>query len=109
MHELGITQSIIDACSAEAQGTTVARVTVEIGCLCGVQSDAMRFCYDVCAQGTSLEGSVLDIEAVPGRGKCRDCGQEMPVQNYFWLCACGSADIEISGGDQLRIKEMEIR
>ncbi|MGA2366576.1 MAG: hydrogenase maturation nickel metallochaperone HypA [Steroidobacteraceae bacterium] len=109
MHELGITQSIVEACNAAADGACVARVTVEIGCLCAVQADAVRFCYDLCAQGTALEGSVLDIQAVPGRGKCRDCGEEMSVENYLCICACGSVDIALSGGDELRIKEMEIR
>jgi hydrogenase nickel incorporation protein HypA/HybF len=108
MHELGITQSIVDACNAEADGAPVARVTVEIGCLCGVLPDAVRFCYDVCAQGTALEGSKLEIHSVPGHGRCRDCGKDMEIEDFLTLCDCGSANIDASGGDELRIKEMEI-
>ena len=80
MHELGITQSIVDACSASAGGVPIARVTVEIGCLCAVMPDALRFCYEICTRGTALEGSVLDIVAVAGRGTCRDCGKQNPVR-----------------------------
>jgi hydrogenase nickel incorporation protein HypA/HybF len=108
VHELGITQSIVDACSVAAGDATVTSVTVEIGCLCGVLPQAVRFCYDVCAQGTVLEGSRLDIVSVPGRGRCRDCAAEMNIEDFLALCACGSTDIELCGGDELRIMTMEI-
>lgn len=109
MHELGITQSIVEVCSANAAGAPIARVTVEIGCLCAVLPDALRFCYELCTQGTVLEGSELDIIAIAGRARCRDCGQDNPVQDYCWVCACGSANVEFSGGADLRIREMQMR
>jgi len=108
MHELSITQSIVEACLAEAGVARVARVTVEIGCLCGVMPDAVRFCYDVCTEGTALEGSRLDIVTVPGHAQCRDCGAGAAVDDWLALCACGSANLAMSGGDDLRIKTMEI-
>lgn len=108
MHELGITQSIVEACCERAGDARVARVTVEIGCLCAVLPDAVRFCYDVCTQGTPLEGSTIEIIAVPGRGQCRDCGHDMVMLDWFTLCACGSANLECSGGQELRIKEMQV-
>ena len=108
MHELGITQSIVDTCRAAAGSAPVKRVTVEIGCLCGVMPDAVRFCFDVCAQGTALEGSLLHIVSIPGRGVCRDCGMELVLEDFLALCACGSANLAVSGGDELRVKDMEI-
>ncbi len=108
MHELGITQSIVDACEEEAAGASVARVTVEVGCLSGVLPDAMRFCYDVCTEGTSLAGSALDILLVPAQAHCRSCGGRAMVRDYLSLCTCGSADLEIKGGDELRIKDLEM-
>ena len=108
MHELGITQSIVDACSAEANGARVGRVTVEIGRLCGVLPDAVRFCYEVCAQGTPLEGSTLEILQTSGRARCLDCGSEMTIDDWLSLCDCGSANLERSGGDELQIKAMEV-
>ncbi len=108
MHELGITQSLVDACEAAADGATVTRVTVEVGCLAGVLPDAMRFCFDVCAQGTALAGAALDIVEVPASARCRDCGQRAQVRDCLWLCACGSANVEFSGGDELRIRQMTV-
>jgi hypothetical protein len=44
----------------------IARVTLEIGELAGVNVDALRFCFDVCATETVLAGAQLDIVRVPG-------------------------------------------
>jgi hydrogenase nickel incorporation protein HypA/HybF len=109
MHELGITQSIVEACSASAAGMPIARVTVEIGCLCAVMPDALRFCFELCTQGTVLEGSELEIVAVAGHGTCRDCGRQTTVGDYLCVCACGSFNVELSGGHDMRILEMQTR
>lgn len=108
MHELGITQSIVEACAERAAGARVARVTVEIGRLTCVMPDALRFCYDVSTEGTSLEGSVLEIVAVAGRARCRACGDEIELDDLLTPCGCGSHDLELTAGEDLRIKEMEL-
>ena len=43
----------------------------------GVMPDAIRFCFDVVAQGSALDGAALDIVEIPGRARCRDCGARM--------------------------------
>jgi hydrogenase nickel incorporation protein HypA/HybF len=108
MHELSITQQIVETCCEVAGGTPVASVTVEIGCLCAVLPSAVSFCYEVCTEGTPLEGSVLQIVSVPARGRCRECKAESMFLDFRSLCRCGSADLEFTGGDELRIKEMEL-
>ena len=50
------------------------RVRLEIGQLAAVMPDAMRFCFDVCARNTVLEGAALEIVEIPGRALCDDCG-----------------------------------
>ncbi|MBA2531400.1 MAG: hydrogenase maturation nickel metallochaperone HypA [Nocardioidaceae bacterium] len=47
MHELAITQSIVDAVTDQTAGATVAAVHVRVGRLSGVLPDAMRFCFEV--------------------------------------------------------------
>jgi hydrogenase nickel incorporation protein HypA/HybF len=108
MHELGITRSVIAACSERAAGARVARVTLEIGRLTCVSPDALRFCYDLCAEGTSLAGSRLEIIRIPGRARCRACDAEVVLDDLLTPCACGSHDLEIRAGEELRIKEMEL-
>lgn len=109
MHELSVTQSIVEACNERAAGARVLRVTLEVGTLSCVMPDALRFCYDVVTEGTSLQGSTLEILRVPGFSHCRDCGAEVRMDDMLCTCRCGSVNLERPrGGDQLRIKSMEI-
>ena len=57
MHEMGITQSIVAIVSEQAAGRKVRRVTLEIGKLAAVMPEAIRFCFDVVAQGSALDGA----------------------------------------------------
>jgi len=61
MHELALTQSIVEACVERAEGAQVRRVTLEIGQLAAVMPEALRFCFDVCADGTALKGARREI------------------------------------------------
>ncbi len=107
MHELSITRNVVAICAEQARGK-VTRVTLEIGKLSAVLPEAVRFCFDVCAKGTPIEGARLEIIETQGRGRCRTCGGEVLLTQLFGRCACGSVDLELIGGDELRIKEMEV-
>ncbi|HEY4016867.1 MAG TPA: hydrogenase maturation nickel metallochaperone HypA [Polyangiaceae bacterium] len=107
MHELGITRNIVAIVSERAGSAKVKRLTVEIGKLSAVMPDAIRFCFDVCARGTPLEGARLEIREIAGMGRCRSCGQTFDLAVPFGACACGSAQIQCIAGEELNIKEME--
>ncbi|WP_219413815.1 hydrogenase maturation nickel metallochaperone HypA [Pseudonocardia nigra] len=108
MHELSITESVIAAVSEHVGSTPVRSLTLEIGRLSGVVPDSVRFCFELCAHGTPCEGARLDIVDTPGRARCRDCGDEIELPDEIALCPCGSANLEITGGRQLKIKQLEI-
>ena len=108
MHELGITQNIVGIVSDAAEGRRVHRLRLEIGRLSAVMPDAIRFCFDVCAKGTVLEGSALEIDEIDGRGACNECGNELPLTQPAGRCACGSRDVRCIAGEELNIKEMEV-
>lgn len=109
MHELGIARNIVNIVSERSAGRKVLRVKLEIGRLSAILPDAIEFCFDVCAKNTTLENALLEIEEIDGRGTCEACHQEMPLENLFGQCACGSRNIRCTHGQELNIKEMEIR
>ena len=109
MHELAITQSVVDAVVEKLDGASIRTLTLEIGRLSGVVPDSVRFCFDLVASGTSLEGAALEIVEPPGAGTCRTCGEEFTMVDVFPLCPCGSADVEITAGRQLKIMSVEVR
>ncbi|MBV9313350.1 MAG: hydrogenase maturation nickel metallochaperone HypA [Pseudonocardia sp.] len=108
MHELAITESIVAAVTEKLPGAPIRRVCVEVGELSGVVPDALRFCFELACAGTTLEGASLDIVRMPGRGQCQSCSAEFDTTDFLVLCACGSAEVTVLGGRELRIREVEV-
>jgi hydrogenase nickel incorporation protein HypA/HybF len=108
MHELSITQSVVDTIVARLGDARVAAVLLEIGPLSGVVADSVRFCFDLVAEGTIVEGARLDIVQPPGKGRCRACGDDFDLVDPIVLCTCGSADVAVLSGQDLRIKSVEV-
>jgi hydrogenase nickel incorporation protein HypA/HybF len=109
MHELAITQSIVEAIVAKLGDTPVLGVRLEIGRLAGVVPDSIRFCFDLVTEGTPMAGAWLEISEPPGRAACRDCTEVSDVDSLIVLCPkCGSADVEVLSGRELRIESVEV-
>ena len=108
VHELAITESVIDAITGRFGDAKIIRVLLEIGKLSGVVPDAVRFCFDIAAGGTPLGGAMLEILETPGRARCRACAAQIEINGPIALCPCGSANLEFTGGTELRIKEVEV-
>ena len=108
MHELSIVQSLIDAVLDTTGNRVVTGVNLRIGPLSGVLPDALRFCFDVAAAGTSLAGAQLRIDEPQGRGLCRTCGNSFVLTDMFLLCPCGSADVRVVTGRELQLISVEV-
>lgn len=108
MHELAITQSVVDAVCERAAGRPVRTVSVRVGLLTAVVADAMRFCFDLVTEGTLAEGARLEIHQPPGAGYCRACDTAFTLTDLVLLCPCGSADVEITSGQELQIISMKV-
>ena len=107
MHELSLATAVVDACAERAEGARVLRVRVEIGQLAAVLPDALRFCFEICAEGTAVEGAELEILETPGRAVCELCDSMVALSSPFGRCQCGGI-LRIVAGDELRVKDMEI-
>jgi hydrogenase nickel incorporation protein HypA/HybF len=108
MHELGITHNIVAIVDEAAMGRRVTRVTLEVGRLSGVASDAIAFCFDVVTAGTPLEGATLEILEIEGRARCDSCGSEFAMETLFAACPCGSHQLTLLQGEELNVKSMEL-
>jgi hydrogenase nickel incorporation protein HypA/HybF len=109
MHELSITQSIVEICENHAGGRRVASVSLAIGALSGVVPEAVEFCFEACSRNTLLEGARLLIDRIPARARCRSCAAEQAVASYYEACAaCGGYGMEVLFGEELRVKQLEV-
>ncbi|OBF97169.1 hydrogenase nickel incorporation protein HypA [Mycobacterium sp. 852002-51152_SCH6134967] len=108
MHEMAITQSVVDAVCEHAAGRRVHCVKLEVGALCAVVPDSMRFCFELATAGTVADGARLDLDVQPGAARCHTCGQSFELPDLILLCPCGSADVEVTAGRDLKILSMEV-
>lgn len=109
MHEMSITQGIIDICEANAGGRRVLSIDVEIGELSSVVPDAVAFCFEACSQDTLLQGARLNIIRIPGSGHCQECDRDTPLTAIFGACQhCGSYQVTIVSGEEMRVREIEV-
>jgi len=108
VHELAITQSVVEAVTERTGNSKVSSVRLRVGRLSGVVPDSMRFCFDLVTAGTPLEGASLDIEQPEGRGRCRACGDDVVLVDPILLCRCGSADVEVLTGHELAVASVEM-
>lgn len=112
MHELSLCESLLRIMerNAEEQGySRVKRVWLEIGALAAVEVEAMRFGFEVAARGTLAEGAGLEIIELPGEAWCMACAKTVRVRQRYDQCPhCGGCQLQVTGGDQMRIKELEV-
>ena len=112
MHEMAICESLVQIMEEQARVKNfgqVRTVWLEIGQLAGVELEALRFGFDVVTRGTLAEGARLEIEEMPGRAWCLRCARSVPAARRFDACPeCGSYQLQVTGGDEMRIKELEV-
>lgn len=112
MHELVLSHSLVEIIEREAilqDFEWVETVRLEIGVLTCVEPEALKFCFDASTKGTVAEGARLEIISVPAEASCRDCGTKRAIRVWGAACtACGGHRLDVHGGDQLRIKDLEV-
>jgi hydrogenase nickel incorporation protein HypA/HybF len=99
MHELAVTQSLLDLVlehTARAGGGRVSGVHVVSGEICGFVDDSVRFYWETLSEGTPAAGARLLFRRVPLEFECLACGSRFaPAGGGFQLEAI---DIEDPAG-----------
>jgi hydrogenase nickel incorporation protein HypA/HybF len=112
MHELSLMEGMVADLEAEAakQGfARICRIRLEVGRLSGVEVEALRFAFGPATEGSLAEGADLEILEIAGTGRCQACGAEVEIAARFDPCpACGDGFVQVSGGTELRIKDLDV-
>ena len=111
MHELALSQSIVDLvveCARKEGVRPVTRVVVEVGIAAGVEPDALNFCFDLVAADTVAHGAELVIETIGLQARCRNCTCEFEPARLVSSCPrCGSYAPHLLKGRELRVKSFD--
>jgi hydrogenase nickel incorporation protein HypA/HybF len=112
VHELAVTQNLLDTVLDEAKTARAKKVTginLIVGEYSGVVSDCVQFYFDILKKDTIAEAATIDFKQVPAQLKCRGCNTVFHPQDDLWVCpACGSHSIEIVGGRDCYIESIEV-
>ena len=112
MHELGITQSILDSVLQEAEKADagkVRQINLVIGEMSGVSEESVRFHFATLSRGTIAEGAELAFTTVLAKSRCRQCDSVFEAEANDWTCpGCGGSDLEVTGGRELQVESIEV-
>ena len=113
MHELPVTQGIIDVAVEAAQQHNAARITaidLVIGELTSIVDDSVQFYFDMLSHGTLAEGARLRFRREPARATCLDCEHRFKVKPPILpeCPQCGSAQVLVSGGREFYVESIDV-
>lgn len=112
MHELAVTESILEIATTHARNAGASKVTdiyMTIGRLSSIVDDSVQFYWDIISEGSLCEHSVLHFERVPAKLVCQTCGTEYTLDGELTFCPkCQSADVKIISGDDFHLDSIEV-
>lgn len=108
MHELSVTQGIVDLVRQHAGKAKVMSVRLRVGRLSGVIPQAVQFCFELVAKGTTLQDAELVIDEQPGVGHCSGCDTDFTLTDLILVCPCGSSDVDVVSGRELTVVSIEV-
>lgn len=108
MHELAITQNVLDISLSHAEGRRVTNIYLVVGQLSSYVDDSVQFFWDFISQGTLAEKAKLHFRREPAVMRCQQCGGSTPLNDTFTCPACGSDAVTIEAGEEFYIEAIEV-
>jgi hydrogenase nickel incorporation protein HypA/HybF len=113
MHELSVTQSILDLALQHAEragATRLTKINLTVGEIAGIVDQSVQFYFDMLSKDTLAEGAELVFTEVPARFRCKECGEEFPMQrDRTWLCPqCQAHGGKVISGREFFMQSIEV-
>jgi hydrogenase nickel incorporation protein HypA/HybF len=112
MHELPVTESILELVERHAQEAGASRVTdlyLVIGQLSSLVDDSIQFYWDIISEGTVAQGARLHFERIPGELLCLDCGSRYVMPESTFECpSCHGTHVKVVAGDEFRLEAIDV-
>lgn len=112
MHELSVTENILEITLRHARQAQAGRVTdlhLVIGQLSSIVNDSVQFYWDIISQGTPAEGARLHFRRIPVELQCLDCNTRYAPGAEDLACpACQSTRIKVVAGDEFYLESIEV-
>ena len=112
MHELSITESILNSAIDEAQKNNADRIVSIYLCMGEISSivpQCVQEYFDLLSEDTIAYGAKLFFTTIPAKIACRECGHEFSFKSMRLMCPnCQSRKVDIVSGREFYIDRLEI-
>ena len=112
MHEMSLVNGILRILEEQAVSHGFSRITtvwLEVGQLSHAEPEALAFAFQATSPGTIAEGARLEFIRTPGAAWCMTCSQTVPVAQRGDSCPhCGGYQLQVTAGEELRVRELEV-
>ena len=112
MHELPVTQALLDLVVERAAAAQAARVTdiyIEIGQLASYVDESVQFYWDIISGGTAAEGANLHFQRIPLSIQCTACGRSFQPDGRTFDCPdCGSERVRVTSGEEFQLVGLDV-
>ena len=112
MHELAVTQSILDISLRHAKEAGVKKITsinLVIGEFASIVDDSVQFYWDLITEGTPAQGAELRFERIAGEMTCADCMISFHPRDTDFACPnCKSQSVQITKGEEFRVDSIDV-
>ena len=112
MHELAVTQSILDISlrhAKEAEAKRITGINLVIGEFASIVDDSIQFYWDFLTDGTIAQGARLHFERVRGEMTCTNCKRSFHPNDIDFACPnCESHFVQITKGDEFRVDSIDV-
>jgi len=112
MHELAVTQSILDISLRHAEEVNAKRIVainLVVGKFSSVVDDSVQFYWGMIADGTIAKDAQLHFDRLPAEMTCRECGFAFEPDDKTFACPkCQSPNVRLSKGDELRVESIDV-
>ena len=112
MHELSVTQSVLDIAlehAKVAQAEKITRINLVIGEMSSIVDDCVQFYFDFISKGGIASNATLSFHRIPTQVRCRNCATTFSPKETDWECPnCGEWNVEITAGQEFYIDSIEV-
>jgi len=112
MHELAITQSILEIAVRHAEAAHARQITdlyIVVGELSSMIDDSVQFYWDIVSQNTVAEGAKLHFHRIPAEMRCSNCSHRYALKPDQFACpTCGSTESVLVAGQEFYLASIEV-
>jgi hydrogenase nickel incorporation protein HypA/HybF len=121
MHEMAITQNMLDMALRHAGDRKITAIHLRVGEAAPIVAESVDLFFEHLSKGTRAQGARLHFEVAPIRLVCQECGAEsdlsawrgqrpqiMLARGLAAGCRCGSRDLKPAEGLGFEMVSLEV-